>query len=266
MPTRNRVLVIGLDGGTWDLMEPWMAEGGLPNLKRLRDGGVSGRLASTIHPVTTPAWTSFLTGQQQGRHGIYDHVHRRPGTYKLDLTNASMIKSPTIFDHLGRHGLRSVSLNVPYTFPPRPISGAMVSGLFATVTGPEITYPPELFAEIARVAPGYVVHPDFDPQAPDPLQRYLDDYLTSVENQTIIAANGSGIPVVAGAEVGLTDANMLQVQETFAAAPYFQLYYDQFLPPATGSVLNDAVQGLFAGTLTPEEVAQQIEDSFAAEQ
>lgn len=91
-------------------------------------------------------------------------------------------------------------------------------------------------------------------------------YLTTVENQTIIAANGSGIPVVAGGEAGLTDANMLQVQQTFAAADYFQLYYDQFLPPATGSVLNDAVQGLFAGTLTPAEVAQQIEDSFAAEQ
>ena len=86
-----------------------------------------------------------------------------------------------------------------------------------------------------------------------------------MENQTIIAANGSGIPVVKGAEVGLTDPNMLQVQETFAAANYFQLYYDQFLPPATGSVLNDSVQGLFAGTMTPEEVAQAVEDSVAQE-
>jgi raffinose/stachyose/melibiose transport system substrate-binding protein len=58
---------------------------------------------------------------------------------------------------------------------------------------------------------------------------------------------------------------MLQVAETFAAAEYFQLYYDQFLPPATGSVLNDSVQGLFAGTLTPEEVAQAVEDSVAQE-
>jgi len=64
----------------------------------------------------------------------------------------------------------------------------------------------------------------------------------------------------------LTDPNMLQVQQTFAAADYFQLYYDQFLPPATGSVLNDAVQGIFAGNSgAPEDVAQQVEDSFAAE-
>ena len=71
--------------------------------------------------------------------------------------------------------------------------------------------------------------------------------------------------MVKGAEKGLTDPNMLQVQSTFAAAKYFQLYYDQFLPPATGSVLNDSVQGLFAGTMTPEEVAQTVEDSVAQE-
>jgi raffinose/stachyose/melibiose transport system substrate-binding protein len=107
---------------------------------------------------------------------------------------------------------------------------------------------------------GFAIGKNAEPEAIDFVK-----YLTSVENQTIIAANGSGIPVVNGAETGLTDPNMLQVQQTFAAADYFQLYYDQFLPPATGSVLNDSVQGLFAGTLTPEEVAQAVEDSVAAE-
>jgi len=71
--------------------------------------------------------------------------------------------------------------------------------------------------------------------------------------------------VVKGAETALTDPNMLQVAQTFAAADYFQLYYDQFLPPATGSVLNDAVQKLFSGDATPEEVAQEIEASAAEE-
>ncbi len=107
---------------------------------------------------------------------------------------------------------------------------------------------------------GFAIGKNAGPEAVDFVK-----YLTSVPNQTVIAASGSGIPVVKGAEVGLTDPNMLQVQETFAAAQYFQLYYDQFLPPATGSVLNDATQGLFAGTLTPEDVAQAVEDSYAAE-
>ena len=107
---------------------------------------------------------------------------------------------------------------------------------------------------------GFAIGKNAEPEAIDFVK-----YLTSVENQTIIAANGSGIPVVKGSEQGLTDANMLQVAETFGAAEYFQLYYDQFLPPATGSVLNDSVQGLFAGTMTPEQVAQAVEDSVAQE-
>lgn len=107
---------------------------------------------------------------------------------------------------------------------------------------------------------GFAIGKNAEPEAIDFVK-----YLTSVENQTLIAANGSGIPVVKGAEAGLTDPNMLQVQQTFAAADYFQLYYDQFLPPATGSVLNDSVQGLFADTLTPEQVAQAVEDSVAQE-
>jgi len=107
---------------------------------------------------------------------------------------------------------------------------------------------------------GFAIGKNAEPEAVDFVK-----YLTDVQNQTTIAANGSGIPVVKGAEKGLTDPNMLQVQSTFAAANYFQLYYDQFLPPATGSVLNDSVQGLFAGTMTPEQVAQAVEDSVAQE-
>ena len=107
---------------------------------------------------------------------------------------------------------------------------------------------------------GFAIGKNAEPEAIDFVK-----YLTSVQNQTIIAANGSGIPVVKGAETGLTDPNMLQVAQTFAAADYFQLYYDQFLPPATGSVLNDAVQKLFSGDATPEEVAQEIEASAAEE-
>ena len=107
---------------------------------------------------------------------------------------------------------------------------------------------------------GFAIGKNAEPEAVDFVK-----YLTNVENQTIIAAHGTGIPVVKGAEVGLTDPNMLEVQKLFSSAKYFQLYYDQFLPPATGSVLNDSLQGLYAGTSTPEQACQQIEDSFKQE-
>lgn len=101
---------------------------------------------------------------------------------------------------------------------------------------------------------GFAVGKDAEPEAVDFVK-----YLTSVENQTIIAKSGTGIPVVAGAEVGLSDPNMKLVQEKFAKAKYFQLYYDQFLPGPVGGAINDNTQKLFAGTASPEEVAKAIE-------
>jgi raffinose/stachyose/melibiose transport system substrate-binding protein len=101
---------------------------------------------------------------------------------------------------------------------------------------------------------GFAIGKDAEPEAIDFVK-----YLTSQQNQTIIAASGTGIPVVNGAESGLTDPNLLLVQQSFAKAKYFQLYYDQILPSAMGGVINDAVQKLFAGTATPEQVAAEIE-------
>jgi raffinose/stachyose/melibiose transport system substrate-binding protein len=86
-------------------------------------------------------------------------------------------------------------------------------------------------------------------------------FMTSADNQAALAKIGVAIPVVKGGEAGLSDPLMIIVQKTFSAAQYFQLYYDQALPPAMGSVINDSVQGIFAGTLTPEQCAQAVEDS-----
>ena len=102
---------------------------------------------------------------------------------------------------------------------------------------------------------GFAIGKNASPEAVDFVK-----YLTTAEQQKRVAAIGAGIPVVKGGEAGLTDPNMVLVQKGFAAAKYFQLYYDQYMPSAMGSIINDAVAGLFAGTKTPEQVAQAIED------
>jgi raffinose/stachyose/melibiose transport system substrate-binding protein len=96
--------------------------------------------------------------------------------------------------------------------------------------------------------------------APDAAVDFVK-YLTNADNQVVLAKLGVAIPVVKGGEAGLSDPLMIELQKTFAAAKYFQLYYDQALPPAMGSVINDSTQGLFAGSLTPEQCAQAVEDS-----
>jgi raffinose/stachyose/melibiose transport system substrate-binding protein len=90
--------------------------------------------------------------------------------------------------------------------------------------------------------------------------------LLNVETQTELAGQGIAVlPVIAGADAAITDPNLASVKEALAAATYLQLYYDQFLPPAVGGVVNDATQAIFAGSASPEEAAQMIEDSAAAE-
>jgi raffinose/stachyose/melibiose transport system substrate-binding protein len=107
---------------------------------------------------------------------------------------------------------------------------------------------------------GFVIGKNAPPEAVDFLK-----YISSVESQIEQAKIGLSVPVVKGAEVGLTDPMLLLVQQGAAAAKYFQLYYDQAMPPAVGSVVNDAVQGIFAGTMTPEEAAAAIEESAKQE-
>ncbi|HVP21639.1 MAG TPA: extracellular solute-binding protein [Anaerolineaceae bacterium] len=102
---------------------------------------------------------------------------------------------------------------------------------------------------------GFALGKNASPEAVDFVK-----YLTSVDQQKRVAEIAAGIPVVKGGEAGLKDPNMILVQKGFAAANYFQLYYDQYMPSAMGSIINDAVAGLFAGTKTPEQVAQAIED------
>jgi raffinose/stachyose/melibiose transport system substrate-binding protein len=90
-------------------------------------------------------------------------------------------------------------------------------------------------------------------------------YLTSVENQHIIAQQAIGLPTVKGAETSITDPLLSQVQASVNKAQYFQLYYDQYLPPAMASVIVDSVQALYAGSASPEAVAKAVEESAASE-
>jgi raffinose/stachyose/melibiose transport system substrate-binding protein len=106
---------------------------------------------------------------------------------------------------------------------------------------------------------GFAIGKNASPEAVD-----FAKYLTSLENQKVIAGDGTAIPVVKGAEVAIKDPNMKLVQAGFASAKYFQLYYDQFLPSAVAGAVNDSVAKLYAGTAIPEQVAQAIQDAADA--
>jgi predicted AlkP superfamily phosphohydrolase/phosphomutase len=130
----HRVLVIGLDGATWDLIDPWIREGRLPCLARLRSSGLAGPLASTVPPATLPSWSTFMTGVNPGKHGIFDFTRRAFGTYEVRFVNATFRKAPTVWQLLSAAGRRVCVLGLPGTYPPETVNGYMISGFDTPVT------------------------------------------------------------------------------------------------------------------------------------
>lgn len=117
-----------------------------------------------------------------------------------------------------------------------------------------------LVTDIVGGGNGFAIGANAEPEAIDFVK-----YLTSLDNQKVIAASNTGIPVAKGAGVALADPNMVLVSDAVANSTYYQLYFDQVLPSAMGGIINDAVQKIFAGTATPEEVCAEIEAGFLAQ-
>lgn len=139
--SNKRILVIGIDGATFELIDPYIREGALPTLGALAERGVRGELESTIPPITGPAWASFMTGCNPARHSIGDFMRRRPGSYTLQPVNSTNIRTITLWEWMGRAGKRIVVLNVPVTYPPSPVNGVMVTGLLTPNTAQDFAYP-----------------------------------------------------------------------------------------------------------------------------
>lgn len=152
-----RILAVGLDGATFDLIRPWAAEGHLPTLARLMHEGVHGELTSTLPPVTSPAWPSFMTGMNPGKHGVFDFIRNRPGGF--DMVNASHIASETLWQLLSEAGRRVGVIAVPVTYPPRPVNGFMISGILSPRHA-EIAYPPDLLRRYEDELGPYRINPD----------------------------------------------------------------------------------------------------------
>ncbi len=135
----------------WTLLQPWIDAGHLPTLARLQAEGAYGGLRSTLQFLTAVAWSSFITGMNPGKHGIFDFARRIPGTYDQELTNAARRSGRSLWRILSDAGRRVGVVNVPMTFPPEPVQGFLISGLDTPGLDSPYTYPPELKAAVNDV-------------------------------------------------------------------------------------------------------------------
>jgi predicted AlkP superfamily phosphohydrolase/phosphomutase len=150
-----KVLVIGLDGATWDLIAPWVKEGALPNIERLLNEGVHSELISTLPSSTGPAWTSIFTGKNPGKHGIFDFFDLRSD--HLRPVSSQDIRSKTLWQLVSIHLKRVIVINVPVTYPPAKVNGVIVTGLLTPGEEYDFTYPVKLKEELLRS--GYMIEP-----------------------------------------------------------------------------------------------------------
>ena len=155
---KKRVFCIGLDGATFDLVDPWVREGKLPNLKRFMEEGTRGVLRSVIHPFSPQAWGSFMTGVNPGKHGVFGFKEQIKGTYDLQFVNNKSIKAKTLWKILSEQGKKVIVINIPMTYPPEEVNGILVGGMDSPGVDSDFTYPKEIKDEILNVTKDYMVH------------------------------------------------------------------------------------------------------------
>lgn len=153
----TKVVVIGIDGGTFDLMAPWIEQGHMPVLSSLIEGGVSGELESTMPPFTCPAWWSFSTGKNPGRFGSYHFWQLEPESYEIKRSNRvyGPGNSLELWDILNSAGHRCGIINNPIMFSPARVDGYSVAGWFASKSN--FTHPKSLKKVLDEVAGGYEI-------------------------------------------------------------------------------------------------------------
>ncbi len=171
------LVILGWDSATFDVIDPLAAEGRLPAFSSLMGRGWRAPLHSTWPPMTDSAWTSAFTGLNPGGHGIFGSWYRAPGAYGCRYFSSRDRQARALWELTST--VRCGVWNVPMTFPPTPLEGAMVAG-YGAPPGSRFCNPSSVQDELAERWP----LEDLIDRAPhSTLESFLDDLLRGLEAQ-----------------------------------------------------------------------------------
>lgn len=142
-PPKGKLVVIGLDGATWELLQPWIDRGDLPTLASLQENWAWGELQSSVPYLSPPAWTTAVTGVNPGKHAIFDFQRRLPDQSAIVNETAKSRRAQPIWNMLAPSDRRVLLMNIPMTDPPDPVNGLFIAG-FPHGDHVGFTHPPEL--------------------------------------------------------------------------------------------------------------------------
>ncbi len=152
-----RVVVIGLDGTPYTFVQRMLAEGRMPNLARMTAEAGCTRMHSVYPTVSSVAWSSYMTGLNPARHGIFGFIDRVPGSYDTTIPSSRQMTAQTLWEMLSDAGKRVIVINVPVTYPPRQVNGILIGG-FLSPRLERAVYPPQMAEQIQSL--GYRIDTD----------------------------------------------------------------------------------------------------------
>ncbi len=153
----KKVVVLGIDGVPFTLLNRFMDEGRMPNLSTLTKKGTFTSMTASIPEVSSTSWSTFMTGVNPGKHGIYGFTELQKNSYKWRFPNSGDIKSSTLWDIAGRNNKKSIVLNVPSTYPARELNGILTAG-FVALDLKKATYPESAYEYLKGI--GYKMDVD----------------------------------------------------------------------------------------------------------
>ncbi len=152
------MVILGLDGLPLSVARLLASSGRMPHLARLVNSGFCTAMRAELPELSPVNWTSFYTGCGPEEHGVFGFSRINPRTYALALADFTQVTIPTIYDRLGEAGFASRIINLPNTYPVRPLKGTMLVAGFVAPELSRAVYPPFLAARLQ--AQSYLLEAD----------------------------------------------------------------------------------------------------------
>jgi predicted AlkP superfamily phosphohydrolase/phosphomutase len=168
---QKKAVIIGLDGVPYTLIKKLTENGTMPRVAEIFKGGSLRRMETSIPEVSSVAWSSFMTGVNPAKHGIFGFMDLKPNSYEMFFPDFKYLKAKTLWDLLAEQGKRSIIINLPGTYPAKEINGVLISG-FVAIDLKKATYPQTLVPMLESM--GYRLDVDAN-KARESMDAFVED-------------------------------------------------------------------------------------------
>ncbi|NOX21287.1 MAG: hypothetical protein GXO99_08565 [Nitrospirae bacterium] len=169
----KKVVVLGIDGVPCSLLKELSDRDIMPNMAKLIKEGTLSNMNASIPEVSSTSWSTFMTAVNPARHGIYGFMEIDSFDYSWRFPNFHDLKSKTIWEIASDFDKKSIVINIPSTYPARPLNGMMVAG-FVALDLKKATYPEKMFEYLNRI--GYKLDVDASKAATAP-----DEFVADID-------------------------------------------------------------------------------------